>query len=205
MVGPVASVTPHLNELLSRRPLGGVQRVYGPLVPLRIVTGLMLVVVGTVWGLFTAALVGSNIVPADVNPFHFPAPTPGGPSFVQYFPLFGLVFIVAGAGVIMRAVWVAPSRVAACANGIAVHTRNVHDAFTWADLLTVTSRIDVTQTRATNSYSGATTTTTRIRKRFTVHCHDGRTFVLDSALFGHRIQDLADVIQVNVARAKQTS
>jgi hypothetical protein len=201
----MASVTPQIEELRSRRSLGGVQRVYGPLVPLRVLTGLVLVAVGAVWGLFTAAVVGSTIVPAGVNPFHLPAPTPGGPSFVQYLPLFGLIFVLAGVTVIIRAVWVAQSRVAACANGVAVHTRGIHDAFTWADVLTVTSRIDVTQTRATNSYSGATTTTTRIRKRFTVHCRDGRTFVLDSAMFGNRIQDLADLIQVNVARAKQTS
>jgi len=204
MANAMASVTPHINELVSRRSLGAVKRVYGPLVPLRVAGGVVLIAVGTAWGLFTAALVGSDIIPAGVNPFHFPAPDPGGPSFVQYFPLFGLVFILAGVGVIVRAAWVAPSRAAACANGVAVHTRSIHDAFTWAEVLTVTSRIDVTQTHSTNSYSGATTTTTRIRKRFTVHCRDGRAIVLDSAMFGNRIQDLADVVQVSVARAKQT-
>jgi hypothetical protein len=200
----MASVTPQLNKLVSRHSLGRIQRVCGPQVPLRVITGLAVIAVGAVWALFTAAIVGGNLVPEGINPFHVAPHTTAGPSFSQYFPLFGLVFVVVGAGLIVRAGWVAQSRVGLCDRGIAIHTRHVHDAFTWAQVLTVTSRIDVrTTTYTPGGYAGAATTTTHVRRRFTVHCHDGRTFVLDSALFGRKVQNLAEVIQVNAARATQ--
>src|SRR5215831_7694784 len=99
----MASVTPQINKLVSQHSLGRIQRVCGPQVPLRVITALVVIAAGTVWALFMAAIVGSNLVPEGINPFHVARPTAAGPTFSQYLPLFGLVFVVVGAGLIVRA------------------------------------------------------------------------------------------------------
>jgi hypothetical protein len=198
----MATVTPQVSQLISQHRLGQVKRVYGPFVPGRIILGLVVAVIGVVWMLLSAAVTGSTLIPAGINPFHMG--TPDGTGFGQYLPLFGAIFVLIGAVVIARAAWLAGARVAACDGGVAIATRKVNDAFRWVDVLTVTSRVDVhAYTHYTGPNGTPPMTTTQVRKRFTVHCHDGRTFLLDSALFGSRIQDLAETIQVNAARAAQ--
>jgi hypothetical protein len=193
----MARVTPAIRELATQHQLGQVRRTYGPMVLLRVLIGLFLASVGAAWSLCAAGVV--RTAENNISQVQSTAPSFALPSFVRYFPLFGLVFVAAGAGVVIRAAWMAGSRVAACDGGVAIHTRRVHDAFTWADVLTVTSRTDlVPHTYQTGQYT--TTTTWTAYRRFTVHCHDGRTFALDPSQFGNGIGDLAQTIQVNQIR-----
>jgi hypothetical protein len=195
----MASATPAITTLVQQRNLGPIVRCYGPGTVGKVVVSLLAIAAGVAWGLGAAALTGSDLVPATMNPFPVNQPL-NDPGLARYFPLFGLAFVVFGVFFLLRTILNAGSRVALCVHGVAIASPKVTDVFTWPDVLTVTHRIDV-QRSTTRWASGMSSTTTSTRHRFTVHCRDGRAIVLDSRLIGGRVQDLAGQIEVQAARA----
>jgi hypothetical protein len=197
----MASVTGRINSLAAQRGLGAVVKCYGPHPFWRAVGGLFLIAVGAVWALGAAAIGGSDLIPAQYNPFTV-TDSPDDSGFARYFPLFGGLFILFGVIVMIQAARLVGARVAVCAYGFAVNSPKVTDAVRWNEILTVTHRKDVHHTTNMSS-SGYAGTTTHVRDRFTVHLHDGRKIVLDSHLIGRKVHDVAEQVQIGVARAAQ--
>lgn len=202
----MAKITPEAQQLVSSSHLGNTITVYGPHTVATIIGGLFLATFGIAWFLVVGTLMGSPLVPAGLLPFPSPAATQPPPTpdtipviFSVVFPLFGLIFVLIGLYLIARAIRNRDSRVVVCTAGLAYLTTTIADTIRWEQVLTVTHRMDVT-THVHQQSNGGSTASTSVRHRYTIHCHDGRKFLLDSHLLGRKVQELAETIEVQRAR-----
>ncbi|HEY7347544.1 MAG TPA: DUF6585 family protein [Ktedonobacterales bacterium] len=201
----MASLTPEAQQLISKYRLGASTAVYQPNTVLKIIGFLFLAAFFAAWTLFTAAITNSPLLPNDLHLFDSSPLSTSEPIFqvVQIlFPLVGLLGIVYSLWQIVKAIGNSGARAVVCTHGAALVTSRRADAFRWQDAITVTHNVKVS--RSTHqSASGVTSTSTSVRHRYTVHCHDGRKILFDSALFGGKVQKLGETLQVEVARWNQ--
>lgn len=197
----MAKITSEAQQLVSRSHLGNTITVYGPHTVATIIGGLFLATFGIAWFLVVGTLMGSPLVPARLIPIPSQATTQPPPTpdiipliFSVGFPLFGLIFALIGLYLIVRAIRNRDSRVVVCTAGLAYLTTTIADTIRWEQILTVTHRMDVTTHHHEQSSS------TSVRHRYTIHCHDGRKFLLDSHLLGRKVQELAETVEVQRAR-----
>lgn len=201
----MASLTPQAQQLLSAYRLGTPTAIYQPNTVLHIIGFLFMTAFFAAWALFAATLTNSPLLPSTLHLFAVPPPPTSEPIFQVFqilFPLVGLLGMVYGLWRILKAIGNSSARAVVCAYGAALVTPKGAAAFRWQDALTVTH--DVKVTRTTNrSASGATYTSTSVRHKYTVHCHDGRKILFDGAIFGGKVQRLGETLQVEVARWNQ--
>ena len=201
----MASLTPQAQQLISTYRLGTPTAIYRPNTVLNAIGLLFVTAFFGAWTLFAATLTNSPLLPSSLHLFEASPPPPSEPIFQVFqilFPLVGLLGVVFGLWQIANTIGNRGSRAVVCTGGAALVTAKRADAFRWQDALTVTHNVKVTSTTH-RSASGATSTSTSVRHRYTVHCHDGRTILFDSALFGGKVQRLGETLQVEVARWNQ--
>jgi hypothetical protein len=201
----MASLTPRAQQLLGTYRLGTLTAVYKPNTVLNSIGFLVMTAFFAAWTLFAATLTNSPLLPSNLHLFEVSPPPTSEPIFQVFqilFPLVGLLGIVYGLWRIMKAIGNRGARAVVCTHGAALVTSKGAAAFRWQDALTVTHNVKVTSTTH-QSASGATSTSTSVRHRYTVHCHDGRKILFDSAIFGGKVQKLGETLQVEVARWNQ--
>ncbi len=209
----MASLTARAQQIIMRNNLGSPMEVYGPHTIASIIGGLFVMAFAAVWIWFALSITGSTLLPPGSSVFNVLSPgaaigtLPTSDSFSGadaffslfrlIFPLFGVLFLLLGLGSIFRAIYNQGMRVVVCTNGVVVIQPSGSGSFYWQDVLTVFHKVQVSSSR--NQSTGATSTS--IRHAYTVHCRDGRKFVLKSPLA--RLQDLAETIEVQAARFKR--
>lgn len=197
----MAHISPEAQQLIARNWLGTPKEIYKPHTILSIIAGLFFLAFAAGWVWLAASITGSSLLPPSLLLFHFQAPSDSVFAiFGIVFPLFGLIFVGAGLWVVFKAILNRHIRAVVCTNGVAYVMRNSADAFRWEQVLTTFHKVSVS-TSTTHYQSGGTSTSTSIKHAYTVHCHDGRKFVFDSTL--GKVQDLAETIEVEVARRRQ--
>lgn len=199
----MASLTPTAQRVSADARIGAVVKVYGPHTVASVIAGLLAIVVGVGFTLVSASMLGSDLVPANLNPLRDSVDRDtsllaGQDGIARWIPLFGLLFVLVGIIAIGSAFANASSRVVLCQNGVAFATRKVRDAFSFADVDSVRRRTIVT----TNSTGPNGATTTSFRYRTVVRTRDGRQFVIDSHLIGGGARKLGKIVDRSVAQIR---
>ncbi|MFC1408585.1 hypothetical protein ACEZCY_04730 [Streptacidiphilus sp. N1-12] len=202
----MASLTPTARRVAASPGLGDVVKVYGPPTMLNLLGAAIVIAIGAGASLATAALLGSDLVPADSNPLTswiHPDTTllQDQPAVAHYLPLAGLLFVLIGALAALSALRNASSRVVLCRHGIAMATRRTTGAFAWSEVSSVKRR---SQTSASTGADGRTTFNV-VRWYTVVRTYDGRTFVLDSRHIGGGARKLGRIVQKSVRGAHRVS
>lgn len=203
------NVPPAAERLIARYQLGQPIQVYRPNTALSVIVGLFVIAFAVAWTLIVASITNSSLIPFRL----FSSTMPGSTDMTGtvnsvfnilgiIFPLFGVIFLIIGLGVITSAILNSRIRAFVCNNGVAYLMRNGADAFRWEQVLKVFHKVTSSTSTSTNQ-QGFTTTSTRLSHTYTVHCHDGRKFVFNSTL--GKVQDLAETIEVQAARAAHAS
>ncbi len=198
----MAPVPLEAGLFIKRYQLGTPTAVYKPYTIGRIIGGLFFMAFAVGWTWFAASLTGSPLLPADLSLFHFPVQFPDTIQTILgiVFPLFGVIFIIMGLWVIVKAILNRHVRAVVCVNGIVSVERSGADAFRWEQVATIFHKI-TEQVHTTRYQSGGTSTTRTTSHSYTINCHDGRRFVFDSTL--GRVKRLGETIEYEVARLKR--
>src|SRR5579859_1967289 len=168
------SLIAEAQRRIERDQLGLPLNIYGPPTALTIIGGMIALVVA--------------IAMAGMVWLSFSMPSENGiflNVFVAFLAVILMIFLsVMSFQSLSRALSDRNMRVVICTRGVAFLRGRDYESFRWQDVLTTFSL-------------------TRYKKRpiYTVHCQDGRKFVFQN-LSG--IEDLAESIDVHVARAKRS-
>jgi hypothetical protein len=180
-----ATLTPEAQQLMARAGLGTATAVYKPNTVITVIGWLIMLVLAGAFTVFSFYFIGQNF-------------SSGGGYLGFLVPGIGLLGIIIALVLLARTIGNRHARAAICTNGIACITSKSADAARWQDILTITHGVKVTTTR--NQGGG---TSSSVRHTFTVHCRDGRKILLDSNVFGGKVQQLGEAIQVELARYNQ--
>jgi hypothetical protein len=208
----MAAIPSKLEPLITMYQLGTVKKIYKPHTISSIILGLSLTIFACVWIIITLMMTGSFLLVTDQSssqisaiPFSdtaTSAPDTGNGILSFIFPLFGLIFIVIGLFVVIKAVLNRDVRAVLCENGVAHLGRMGDDAFRWEQVKLAFDKIKVS-TNATNSVNGSISTSRTINHTYTVICKDGRKFVFNNTL--NYVEQLGKEIQLAIATYQKSA
>ncbi len=182
------------EQLAASNYLGTPKAAYKPSTVSSIIGGFICTLIGAAWAVIAYYITNSLI--SSASPSGFP------PILGVIFPLFGLIFVLVGAGIIIKAFLDRNLRVSIYENGLVFIKRNGNEVIRWDQIAFVWHKVKkTTTTNTTRNYStGRTTTTrtTRIDHSYIVQRVDGVKFVFNQT-FSH-LRDLGKTIEQESAR-----
>lgn len=183
-----------VDQLAASYYLGTPKALYKPSTISSMIGGFIVVLIGAAWTVIAYYI--TNSVISSASPSGFP------PILGLIIPLFGLVFVLVGVGIIIKAFLDRNLRVYIYESGLVFLKRNAKDVIRWDQIAFVWHKVKkTTTTNTTTNYStGYTTTTrsTRIDHSYIVQRVDGVKFVFDHTF--SRLRELGKTIEQESAR-----
>ena len=183
-----------VDQLAALHHLGTPTAVYKPSTILAIFGGLVVIFFGAAW-----AVIAFYITSAVGSSFS----STGFPTILALvFPLFGLMFLLIGVVLIVKAFLNYTLSVQVYQYGLVFHKRNSNDVIRWDQIAFVWHKVKktTTTTHNTNPSTGynTTTTSTSTYHTYIVQRVDGANFVFDRTF--SRLRELGGTIEQEAAR-----
>ena len=190
----VQQIVVDATQLAALHRLGTPIAVYKPSTTLTMIGGLVAIVFGVAW-----VVVALYIVNSVVSSFS----STGFPTILGLvIPLFGLVFVLIGGVVLLKAFLNRNLRVYVHEQGLVYLKRNSNEVIRWDQIAVVWHKVKKTTstTRTTNPSTGYTTTTTSTATyhSYIVQRADGAKVVFDDTF--SRLRELGQTIERESAR-----
>jgi hypothetical protein len=190
----VRQIAVDADQLAALHHLGTPTAVYKPSTILTMLGGLLAVLFGAAWAMIAYYIASS--VDSSFSSTGFPT------ILGLVFPLFGLMFLLIGVVIIVKAFLNRNLRVHVYAHGLVFLKRDSNDVIRWDQIAFVWHKVrkTTTTTGTTNPSTGYTTTTTSTTTyhTYTLQRVDGAKFVFDRTF--SRLRDLGKTIEQESAR-----